>query len=79
MPLSAFTELIGTRFIFFGGKGGVGKSTWACATATWLAHSAQAATFLLSLDPAHSLGDLLAAPVGPAARDVLASVTAQEL
>ena len=79
MPLSAFTELIGPRFIFFGGKGGVGKSTWACATAIWLTECAQAATFLLSLDPAHSLGDLLATPVGPAAREVLPRLTAQEL
>jgi arsenite-transporting ATPase len=25
-----------TKFIFFSGKGGVGKSTMSCATAVWL-------------------------------------------
>jgi arsenite/tail-anchored protein-transporting ATPase len=54
------------RFVLFGGKGGAGKTTAAAATA-W--HLAQAwpdrQVLLVSTDPAHSLSDSLACPVGP--------------
>lgn len=47
------------RWVLFGGKGGVGKST--CAAA-WAVHTAAARPgrrfLLLSTDPAHSLGDV---------------------
>ncbi|HEY2748551.1 MAG TPA: ArsA family ATPase, partial [Polyangia bacterium] len=47
-------------FIFFGGKGGVGKTT--CAAARAVAEAAGGADVLaISTDPAHSLGDALAA------------------
>ncbi|MDN5698353.1 MAG: ArsA family ATPase [Rubrobacter sp.] len=46
--------------IFFGGKGGVGKTTLAVAYATLLASHGQR-TLLVSTDPAHSTGDLLGA------------------
>lgn len=47
---------------FFGGKGGVGKTT--CAAAIAAATAARAAkTLLVSTDPAHSLGDVLATQV----------------
>ena len=46
------------RLIFFGGKGGVGKTTCACATALQLAQSHPKSLYLLvSTDPAHSLLD----------------------
>jgi arsenite-transporting ATPase len=51
--------------LFFGGKGGVGKTTVAAATALWLARGeARRRVLLLSTDPAHSVGDVLAATVG---------------
>src|SRR5204863_1487029 len=45
-------------FVFFGGKGGVGKTTCAAAAALVAARSAR--VLAVSTDPAHSLGDALA-------------------
>ena len=59
------------RWLLFGGKGGVGKSTCAAATALDLATRAPARrVLLLSMDPAHSLGDVFGAPLGDRARAV---------
>lgn len=46
------------RLVFFGGKGGVGKTTLAGAFATLLASRGEK-TLLVSTDPAHSTSDLL--------------------
>ncbi|CDF37881.1 unnamed protein product [Chondrus crispus] len=46
------------RFIFFGGKGGVGKTSSAAAVAVECA-DAGLTTLVISTDPAHSLGDAL--------------------
>jgi arsenite-transporting ATPase len=55
------------RFILFGGKGGTGKTTCAAATALHFARLRPERTVLLvSTDPAHSLSDSLACPVGGA-------------
>ncbi len=48
------------RLVFFGGKGGVGKTTLAAAFATLLAGLGQR-TLLVSTDPAHSTSDVLGA------------------
>lgn len=48
---------------FFGGKGGVGKTTLAAAYACLLA-SRGLRTLVASTDPAHSLADALAVPLG---------------
>lgn len=47
-------------WILFGGKGGVGKTTCAVATALYRARQDDAPVRLLSTDPAHSLRDSLA-------------------
>lgn len=47
-----------TPFIFFTGKGGVGKTTMACATAVKLADEGKK-TLLISTDPASNLKDVL--------------------
>ena len=59
--LSAFK---GAKLLFFAGKGGVGKTTVAAAAALRLARAnPDRRLLLLSTDPAHSLGDVFAAPV----------------
>lgn len=56
----------GTRFVFFGGKGGVGKTSLAAATGLRLATAhPDKRVVVFSTDPAHSLGDSLAVPLGP--------------
>lgn len=56
--LPTFLTNEGLRLIFFGGKGGVGKTTTAAATAILLAERYPVKRILLvSTDPAHSLGD----------------------
>ncbi len=52
------------RTILFTGKGGVGKTSVAVATARRCA-AAGRPTIVLSTDPAHSLADVLERPVGP--------------
>ena len=44
------------RYIFFGGKGGVGKTTCAAATAVHFADLGKK-TVIISTDPAHSISD----------------------
>ncbi len=52
------------EYVLYGGKGGVGKTT--CAAATALASAAAGTpTLVVSTDPAHSLSDTLETPVGP--------------
>ncbi|HEX6345276.1 ArsA family ATPase [Umezawaea sp.] len=52
-----------TRVLLFTGKGGVGKTTLAAATAAQLAADGRKA-LVVSTDPAHSLGDALGVPLG---------------
>ena len=63
MPIAtpSFLDDCGLSLLLFGGKGGVGKTTCATATALRLAERFPDRTFLLaSSDPAHSLSDSLA-------------------
>ncbi len=52
----------GSRYLFFTGKGGVGKTAVSCATAVWLARQGYK-TLLLTTDPAAHVGDVLGVPV----------------
>lgn len=52
-------------FLLFGGKGGNGKTTSACATALHLARNRQEKRIMIvSTDPAHSIGDSFNCTVG---------------
>jgi len=77
MPASANTEadahtdlLAGaTRYLLFTGKGGVGKTTLACAAALSLADRGKS-VLLVSTDPASNLDEMLATPLGSQPRPV---------
>ena len=53
-----------TRFLFFTGKGGVGKTTVAAAAALALADQGRR-VLVVSTDPASNLGDVFATRIGP--------------
>jgi arsenite-transporting ATPase len=66
-----------TRLLLFAGKGGVGKTTLACASALRLARDWPDKKILLfSTDPAHSLGDCLKVRVGSTPSRVAPKLTA---
>jgi arsenite-transporting ATPase len=51
-----------TKYLFFTGKGGVGKTSLACATAVEMADAGKV-VLLVSTDPASNLKDVLESPV----------------
>jgi arsenite/tail-anchored protein-transporting ATPase len=57
---------LNARYLFFGGKGGVGKTTAASATALYLLNKLKQneSILLFSTDPAHSLSDSLDVKIG---------------
>nr|MDO8082314.1 ArsA family ATPase [Candidatus Freyarchaeota archaeon] len=52
------------KFMLFGGKGGVGKTSCAAAASIWAAEHGRK-TLIISTDPAHSLGDSFDQQIGP--------------
>lgn len=66
------------RVLLHTGKGGVGKTSLAVATAIGAAAHGHR-VFVLSTDSAHSVGDALGAPVGPRPVEVAPNVVAQEV
>ncbi|MBY8847668.1 ArsA family ATPase [Saccharothrix longispora] len=66
------------RLLLFTGKGGVGKTTLAAATATALAAGGRKA-LVVSTDPAHSLGDALDVPLSGQVAEVDAGLWAVQV
>ncbi len=64
-----------TRILLFTGKGGVGKTTLACATAVALADAGKR-VLLVSTDPASNLDEVLETPLGGTAREVMPGLDA---
>ena len=68
------------RLLVFAGKGGVGKTTLACATAARMARTfPDKGVFLFSTDPAHSLSDCLGKRIGAAPTEIIPGLTAMEI
>lgn len=69
-----------SSLILFAGKGGVGKTTLACATAVHMAQErVERAILLFSSDPAHSVSDCLETPVGGKPTPILPGLAAVEM
>jgi arsenite-transporting ATPase len=72
-------DLIRTRqTLFFGGKGGVGKTTVSAASALLAAREGRR-VLLVSTDPAHNLGHLFQRPIGPQPVTLAPRLSALEL
>jgi arsenite-transporting ATPase len=70
--------LLDRQVVFFGGKGGVGKTT--CSSAFALAASRRGRRVLLvSTDPAHSTSDIFERPIGPKETTLQPRLTALEI
>jgi arsenite-transporting ATPase len=66
------------RVILFTGKGGVGKTTIACATALRIA-AAGKKTLLMSTDPAHSVADAFGTELTPDPTEVADNLWAEQI
>lgn len=78
MTPSLLSQLAHTKkLLFFGGKGGVGKTTVSAATALMAADSKR--VLLVSTDPAHNLGHLFNRPLAPTATRLAPNLDAIEL
>src|SRR5438093_2416429 len=70
--------LLDRQVVFFGGKGGVGKTT--CSSAFALAASRGGRRVLLvSTDPAHSTSDIFEQPIGSAETELQPRLMALEM
>src|SRR4051794_17071024 len=66
------------RVLLFTGKGGVGKTTVAAATAVRAANAGQR-TLVMSTDPAHSLADSFDLPIGGDATELAENLWAEQI
>ncbi|AHF79755.1 ArsA family ATPase [Thermococcus paralvinellae] len=68
----------GFRVLFFIGKGGVGKTTSAAATSIALSKKGYK-TLIVSIDPAHNLGDVLMVKLNDKPKEIIENLYAMEL
>ncbi len=67
------------RYIMFGGKGGLGKTTFSAATAYWLAQQGHK-VLVFSVDPQASLSDIFRRDIfGKGAVEIMPNLYAQEI
>ena len=77
-PTSDASEEAGPLFHFFSGKGGVGKTTLAAATAVHLASTGMR-VLITSTDPAHSLSDVFDLEIGHEGIEIAPNLHALEV
>ena len=74
-----FEEHPERRYIMFGGKGGLGKTTFSASTAYWLAKHGQK-VLVFSVDPQASLSDIFQKDIfGKGAVEIMPNLYAQEI
>jgi len=71
--LEFVTPKNGTKYLFFGGKGGVGKTTMASATAVWMANAGYKTT-IVSTDPTVSLSAIFHQEISAAEKTKIVQV-----
>ena len=71
-------SLFNREVIFFGGKGGVGKTTCASAVALTASRSGKR-VLLVSTDPAHSTSDIFQCRIGPQPAEIQPGLHAMEI
>ena len=67
-----------TRYLFFSGKGGTGKTTMAATTAVYNARQGNR-TLIVSTDPASNLGDIFECPIGHKITEIADNLFAMEI
>ncbi|HEM45544.1 MAG TPA: arsenic transporter, partial [Alphaproteobacteria bacterium] len=74
-----FEENPERRYIMFGGKGGLGKTTFSAASAYWLAQQGYK-VLVFSVDPQASLSDIFQKDIfGKGAVEIMPNLYAQEI
>ena len=74
-----FREYPNRRYVEFGGKGGLGKTTFSAATAYWLAKQGYK-VLVFSVDPQASLSDIFEQDIfGQGAVEIMPNLYAQEI
>ena len=77
--ISAIRDLPERRYIMFGGKGGLGKTTFSAATAYWLAKQGHR-VLVFSVDPQASLSDIFERDIfGQGPVEIVPNLYAQEI
>jgi arsenite-transporting ATPase len=76
--LDTLDSVAAQQVVFFGGKGGVGKTTCSAAFALAVSRTGRHA-LLVSTDPAHSTGDIFETVIGPTERELRPNLTAIEI
>jgi arsenite-transporting ATPase len=72
------TALLDREVLFFGGKGGVGKTTCASAMALTASRTGKR-VLLVSTDPAHSTSDIFERAIGPEPQPIAPALHAMEI
>jgi len=74
-----FQKYPGRKYVMYGGKGGLGKTTFSAATAYWLAKQGKK-VLVFSVDPQASLSDIFERDIfGKGAVEIIPNLYAQEI